>query len=205
MARRKRYSAETRRKRARLQVRASRCRNKCLDPRDRFEPIHYIENVLNSEVANFDYHYVEALEYGGLPVEARVRFDWDGKVLLVRERVLLEARAGLAQARFSLAHEIAHAILHHRPMMRRIEGASLPRGRPGDNQSFIFHSSNAEMEVEANLFAGLLLIPLEAISVRSDPKWLSDHYGTSPIVAEKAKEYALEVWSTIQEIKINGR
>ncbi|MEL6575900.1 MAG: ImmA/IrrE family metallo-endopeptidase [Pseudomonadota bacterium] len=142
------------------------------------------------------------LEYLGCPVEAKVSFQ-DVVVMHIRDQTLTEARFGVTSARFTLCHEIAHVLLHRRTMNKRLSGAALPRGMNHSSSSFQIHETNADMEREANLFAGALLIPLEAISVKADPNALAKEYGTSPIAAREARLKALEVWWLIEELR-NG-
>lgn len=89
-------------------------------------------------------------------------------VIIISERIYIAAYKGDPRARFIIAHEIGHILLHH-------SKASLVVG--------------GEMEEEANCFAMELLIPTEMIiqdimKYRSEPQGYADFFGVEKSVAE---------------------
>jgi hypothetical protein len=96
-------------------------------------------------------------------VEAATRYDGDANeiVITLAEETYRELEAGDTRARFTLAHEIGHAILHPQELVRLSQiphtQASLLRGR------FATHQICQDTEWQANAFSGALLMPAQVL------------------------------------------
>ena len=149
--------------------------------------------------SNLDFVYRSEIWDKGFQVEARVRFFKDNRMRLeISEMAAREAVCGLPQARFALCHEIGHINLHRRNMRGMVDGASrnLVIGKGPE-----LHHETQDMENEAHLYGGLLLIPLSQINVDADPMELACRFNAPPRVAKQLRWDVLEVWSTLKKMK----
>ena len=81
----------------------------------------------------------------GFRVEKRVLHDSvAGQILLDEKRIIVNSRHSLARQRFTIAHELGHSLLRHKPRVGH----------------FLDCQSDSAQEQEANLFAAYLLMPL---------------------------------------------
>lgn len=134
-----------------------------------------------------------ALDYGveRLPAgcEALARFNNRSREieLIMDEDAYLELESDGARARFSLFHELSHAVLHPRELMRLGEmpgsfAAALHR------KSISPHPAYTDTEWQANGLAGALLMPLaglnqlQAIGMIS-PREIAQEFGVSVTAA----------------------
>ena len=97
-------------------------------------------------------------------------------VIKIAEQVYKDALAGNRRARWTLAHELGHAVLcHPREALARVTGAG--RSTP-------MSDAVRKFEAEANRFASFFLIKEELAVECKSTKTLSDRFGVSVAVAE---------------------
>jgi len=92
------------------------------------------------------------------------------------------ASRGDGPSRFSMCHEAAHLILHSEDGRTR-NITQLNRGVPYSGTSF---KECAELETEANFFAGCFLVPHTAVNAKTTPIEISERFKLSQIAAQKA-------------------
>lgn len=107
---------------------------------------------LQIRVNSADFGKVENLLY---PREVKIKGDILGAVIVDNDDIAILYRKGDSKnrIRFTLAHELAHCCLHM---------------RPDDDFHFEFRTdekSNSPKEIEANIFAGELLIPKPSLDI----------------------------------------
>lgn len=135
---------------------------------------------------------------GGMNVPARVRFHKNGRMHLeYAEKTGRGAMAGLPMDVFALCHEIGHINLHRRVMKNKIDGArrNLTTSMEG------VHPETRQMEEEAHIYSGLLMIPLSKINVQTEPMELARLYNAPPSVAKQLRWDVLEVWIELKRLK----
>jgi Zn-dependent peptidase ImmA (M78 family) len=104
-------------------------------------------------------------------------------------------------ARFAVAHEIGHVNLHRRQMRDKIEGAAR-NFTPGEiSARRRLHHETQGMEDEADLYAGLLLVPLSKIDNDADFMELARKYNAPPGRVRQLRWDVMEVWSTLLGLK----
>jgi len=158
---------------------------------ERFDPVRVIEHCLPLLYPTLVVDIVESLEVDGYPADAAVTYD-DGVLLEITQTTYQQANLCIsdelfspktlrhAPAVFTLAHEIAHLLLHTAKFQRKLK--QLARGVPGSGTSF---QTNPKEEQEANVFAGGLLIPIDMVSVDAEAWMLQFKYRTSREVAQR--------------------
>lgn len=98
-----------------------------------------------------------------------------GEFIMIREDVYETACQGNGRARFTLAHELGHLVLHARmPLARATKGASLAPFRLSEPQ--------------ANVFAAALLMPARFFMVNDTRQVVSKRFGTSLEAARRRIE-----------------
>lgn len=200
-------------KQARILRTASNQRNRVCKLDSMFQPLHFAENELPFVISGYSFEYRDAVYHDGLPAEAKVSFE-DGVHMIVSDTAGLEAHRGLNRARFTISHEIGHALLHRDQMSGRTGDASRPRATnvfaltksaeerkiPSHVVKQGIHRLDDAMEKEANAFAGALLIPIERINVSVDPRTLAEAYKTSVEAASWARKRVLQSWKYLPEL-----
>lgn len=141
--------------------------------------------------------------------------------------ILTESNDPVERRRFSAAHELAHYLLHFRPLLERrqregtleplilTEAVSIDPNKEsrealagivstaeGMSEPQLFASANAqEMEYEANLFAAELLMPAQAC--RELTERYSQRYVTKPAVRARllARDFFVSVEAMTRRLK----
>jgi hypothetical protein len=191
-------NATQRNRRAQVILHAQAHRAKYISDQEVFYPMEHIEHEMLGN-SNFDFVYRSEIWDKGFQVEARVKFFKDNRMRLeISERAAREAACGLPQARFALCHEIGHINLHRSKMRGMVDGAS--RNLIIGSCPTLHHETQ-DMENEAHLYGGLLLIPLSQINVDANPMELACHFNAPPQVAKQLRRDVLEVWSTLKKME----
>ena len=97
---------------------------------------------------SFQFDCIPVVDWPDLSIEGRTKID--GKVL-IREDVYLNACDNVCRDRFTLAHELAHWVMHR--------DTSFHREKPSHQKIKTFE----DPEWQAEAFAGFLLIPTKTI------------------------------------------
>lgn len=160
---------------------ATKERNKRTNQNSSFDVIAAMEFGFAWSGKDFIFQIEADNEWSGKPnEEAFVEFS-PRPSLTVRESVYIAAEKGDRLSRFTIAHEIAHALLH-----RNLAGRRLARAAHQKYEK----RTNSKQENEANIFAGALLIHFPSIK-KSTTAWeLQLVYNVSSDVARKAIEQA---------------
>ena len=142
-----------------------------------FDPLRYVEQHLPKMIKEFDYDYSDdhPVFMRAPEVLAFVNFEY-GVRLFVRSKVMEEAYYGGEQERFILAHEIGHVWLHRR------RAKQLARHVIGAQDQY----KEKLLELEANLFGGVLLVPPDGIWPGITAREIRSIYGCSLPVADRA-------------------
>lgn len=168
---------------------------------ERSDPLTHLEHVIQMK-PNIRLAYRDEILEGGLGIEARVKFFKGGHQLIeVTERAAREAMCGLPMARFAVAHEIGHVMLHRRRMRTKIEGAARNFTRDQSVERSRLHHETQGMEDEADLYAGLFLVPLSKIDMNADFMKLARKYNAPPGRVRQLRWDVMEVWSTLMRLK----
>lgn len=127
-------------------------------------------------------------------IEARV---WPNKLIEISEETYRCAVSGEFRARFTLAHECAHALLHCKQIQAMIEsGQKLTLNRRSSVPAF------RDPEWQANTFASAFLMPLNALKLFGnrvfDPRFLSSKFGVS-VPAAEVRIKNVERWRLLTE------
>lgn len=194
-------NAKDRMRRARVMLNAAVYRLKHISDTDPFLPMEHVEHVLQLD-PNIRVAIREDISEGGLPIEARVKFFKTGHQLLeITERAGRAAILGLPMARYAIAHEIGHINLHRRVMRTKVEGAA--RNFTGTNGKLRaqLHQETQGMENEADIYGGLLLVPLSIIDKDADYLELASRYNAPPLRVKQLRWDVMEVWSTLMKLK----
>lgn len=100
----------------------------------------------------------------GVPVSGLLDFE--------RGRILIDGRESLARRRFTIAHEIGHEVLGHEAVLGSSPHAVFAEDAVGgepedaaDPGSGPASGARASVEIEADCFAGALLVPSERLQV----------------------------------------
>lgn len=205
MARKKQVQEVGLTREAEIDELASDFRRAQCDDRELFDPVRFVELELPKIVPGFEFLPVGP-EYLGNAETVRARADFkNGKVLYVAEEVYYKAQEGDAQERFTLAHEAGHVVLHNRT------GLTFARNVMGTNEYVQEQRVRARKtyEIEANLFAGAVLLPVTALDPTLMTGELARTYGVSQLAAEKgvqqAKRYKIYLDLLGQGYRPNGR
>ena len=126
-------------------------------------------------------------------------------VIALSEETYDELQVERPRARFSAAHELGHAVLHYRELVRlsRIphSEAALLRGSIGELPAY------SDAEWQANAFAGALLMPAAALKSLEDEVWaleareIANAFGTSLTSAR----YRLQTFAQKRELLLKLR
>ena len=121
------------------------------------------------------FHVVEDAELG--KADAKTEFSVSVVTITVKRSIRDQAIVGEGRARMTLAHELAHAVMHHSQTKYRQVGASgateLARARGYESA-----------EHQAKVFAAACLIYDEDAAKMSDPEEISVEFGVSKQAAE---------------------
>lgn len=134
---------------------------------------------LYDHIPNYDWFVGDEFFEGMNDVIAYAKFNDGSRHLFLRDWIYSAlAHKGsddFKRALFVIAHEIGHLVLHYR------SGKSFARNTNGSLENL---RSDTIQEKEANLFAGALIIPIEAIDHNLSPRTISRLYGASFTVSE---------------------
>lgn len=178
-------------KKAELLLAAQEFRRRFFKDQERFNPVRVIELCLPLLYPTLVTDVVDKIDVDGHPAEAAVTFD-NGILLEVTEATYLGALECIQDQNFSmhtlrnaphvftLAHEISHILLHTKECQRKAK--QLARGVPGSGTSF---RSNPRQEMEANVFAGGLMVPIDLVTEDVDINTLRIRYRVSHDVAAR--------------------
>lgn len=178
-------------KKAELLLAAQNFRRRFFRDQERFNPVRVIEHCLPLLYPALVTDVVDKIDVDGHPAEAAVTFD-KGILLEVTEATYLGALECIQDKNFSmrtlrnaphlftLAHEISHILLHTKACQKKAK--QLARGVPGSGTSF---RSNPRQEMEANVFAGGLMIPIDVVTKDVDIDTLRIRYRVSYDVAAR--------------------
>ncbi|MGN1167803.1 MAG: ImmA/IrrE family metallo-endopeptidase [Lachnospiraceae bacterium] len=169
-----------------LRKSANELRDTCdfLDKEGYFDVLKYLENHLADSIPNFSFMIMDEEEANADPemaIASAVTKIFDGTVsLVVREEVYEAARRGNGRARYTIAHEIGHCILHSQE-----QDIILARYSNTDYQK---HNAvqQSDPEWQADVFASELLAPREMIKALSTFEIMC-RFGVSRPVAEIQK------------------
>lgn len=98
----------------------------------------------------------------------------------------------------TINHEISHVVLHTEKMKSRV-GEALKRGVPDTGTSF---RTDAREEEEANIFAGGLQAPIDAINEQTRPRDLQLKYRMTGVAARKLIEQKLRLNEVIEKLRM---
>ena len=115
-----------------------------------FPVVEFLENVMPEIFTGFNYEYVEKMKMGGvegltIPETNTIR---------IREDVYEAAMRDEGRARFTIAHEIGHYVMHK----NQVPGFSRTK-----EKLVIDHKVFEDSEWQANAWAGELLMPYHLI------------------------------------------
>jgi len=136
--------------------------------------IELLEHVLCNELNEISLELVEDGEAQGFEGCTAL----DGKTIYLRNSVYIGAYKDQARHRFTVAHELGHAVLH-----------------AGQTPTMAFLSNHpdkpfCQSEPQANRFAASLLVPLKLLKPTDDELAVSSRFGVSKSTARiRLKEY----------------
>lgn len=192
-------------RRARVMLYAQDYRLQYYSDEESFAPMEHVEHVLQMR-PNIRVVFRDEISEAGLGIEARVKFFKSGAQLLeITERAGRGAACGLPMARFAIAHEIGHINLHRQLMRTKIEGAARNYAPTQVSQRSRLHHETQAMESEADIYGGLLLVPLSKIDKDADYVELAKQYNAPPIRVRQLRWDVMEVWSTLLKLKGDRR
>ena len=116
----------------------------------------------------FRYRVVEASELGD--DEARTNIEGELVEVIVSKATDFRARVGDGRARMTIAHELAHAVLHRNAI-------PLARARNDDGKTFL--KPFEDVEHQAKVFASHYLMPESAVVASEDPSDLAGRFYVS--------------------------
>lgn len=132
-----------------LQKIALEIRNNLVSLNQSIDIIKVVEYILPQIIANFSLLVLEDEEWNIEGVEA-ITVSRDGQVyLIIPEQTYRDARIGRGRARFTIAHEVGHVVLHS------TETIKLAR----DKRENYGTEKECSTEWQANIFAAELLCP----------------------------------------------
>ena len=146
--------------------------------KDYFPVIQFLEHILCNEAEAIDLDIIEdkdALEFEGCT-------SLDGKIIFLRNSVYKGAYKNQVRHRFTVAHEIGHAILHagQTPTM------ALMSKHP--DKPF------CQSEPQANRFAASLLAPFDRFNPYDNGASIAQRFGVSRNTAEiRIREYRKKI------------
>jgi Zn-dependent peptidase ImmA (M78 family) len=138
-----------------------------------FDIVKLIETGMSDKLRMFDIEYLLIAEMPDKYAEVTTC----GKVLRIRQDTYVNACAGRGQARFTLAHELGHLILH----CGKTGVYALASGQkvPGYSDS----------EAQANFFAATLLMPSKFFSKQDSVQSVMHRHGVSASAARNRLSY----------------
>lgn len=192
-------------RRARVMLHAQDYRLRYYSDEELFSPVEHVEHVMQMR-PNIRVKFRDEISEAGLGIEARVKFFKSGTQLLeITERAAREAACGLPMARFAVAHEIGHINLHRQLMRTKIDGAARNYAATQVSQRSRVHHETQGMEDEADIYGGLLLVPLSKIDKDADYMELAKQYNAPPGRVRQLRWDVMEVWSTLLKLKGDRR
>ena len=175
---------------------------------EEYRRLYYTDNELFLAMEHVDFELSkrddvlissrDELRERGMSVPDRVRFHKSGRMHLeYAERTGRGAMAGLPMDVYALCHEVGHINLHRSLMKSKIDGA-----RRNLTTSMVgVHPETRQMEEEAHIYGGLLMIPLSQINGEADFMELARRYNAPPSVAKQLRWDVMEVWVELGRLK----
>lgn len=139
----------------------------------RFPILEYIEQYMADREGILDYEIVSLSE---MP-EDLANISADGKLLKIREDTYEGAIRGVGRARFTLAHEFGHLVLH----CNKVNVFSLTSGQ------YVPNHSNSEKQ--ADYFAASLLMPKKFFTMNDTYHTVMRRHGESASAAKIRLKY----------------
>jgi hypothetical protein len=158
-----------------------------------FSLVPIIENRLPEFIADYELHIDDPEQMNG--ADAYVA-NYPPRIV-VAEPVYDSGWKNEPRARFTLAHELAHLLLHLECL--DVPDAAAARLSPQHKKL----SLPSRYEVQANLFAAEFLLPEHIVRLFSDPRELSQCCGVSHEAAERGMR-RLGLWPKRSEYVTNG-
>jgi Zn-dependent peptidase ImmA (M78 family) len=124
---------------------------------------------MKEKYSEFDYLRVADEEMEG----NEAQYDSSRKLLRLAESTFVAMQRNEARARFTVVHEIAHALLRHKGILNRNT----------DRRAYEI-AAYRQREREADIFAGHFLVPLGMLSKSMTPAEVAKRFGVSIKVAE---------------------
>lgn len=110
-------------------------------------------------------------------IDAKTEFSNDVVTITCKRSVRDRAAVGVGRDRMTLAHELAHAVLHHSVPMFRVAGAA-------GVTDLAKHSAHTSAEHQAKVFAAAFLIHDEYAADMISAEQISEEFGVSLKAAE---------------------
>jgi IrrE N-terminal-like domain len=110
-------------------------------------------------------------------VDAKTEFAKGAATITCKRSVRDRAKVGVGRDRMTLAHELAHAVLHHSVPMFRVVGA-------GGTSDLSREAAHTSAEHQAKVFASAFLIHDEDAAAMTGPQEISEDFGVSLQAAE---------------------
>lgn len=143
----------TKRSAKELRNKAMEIRNIISNPTEEINILDVVENVLPQLLDNYEYYIVAEDEWQTEDIEA-LTISQDGTILLlIPENIYRDANIGMHRARFTIAHEIGHVLLHGEETFAL---ARQENERYGEDKT-------CDPEWQANEFAAEILCPITYI------------------------------------------
>lgn len=168
-------------------------RHSCTDCDAPFDPLRFVEHKIEKLVEGYDLDpWDEHPSFLERPDRlAFVDFS-EGARLFIRPSVMDAAAQNDNEARFVIAHEIAHIFLH------RDKAKQLSRHKNTSKEHNYSANPHLDLELEANAFAGALLVPIDTVQIIEthhdtllDIRSIAQKYRVSNQVAQRAKMDAI--------------
>jgi len=109
--------------------------------------------------------------------DAKTEFEKGVVMVTCRRSVRVRAEMGVGRDRMTLAHELAHAVLHHSVPLFRLVGAM-------GATDFVQNGAHTSAEHQAKVFAAAFLIHDEDAAKMSSAQEISEQFGVSLQAAE---------------------
>lgn len=156
---------------------ATSFRSKLFGVNEAIDPEALLDRLYD-HIPNYDWFVGDNFFESMNDVIAYAKFN-DGRHLFMRDWIydalVAKGSTEYKQALFVIAHEIGHLLLHFK------SGKSFARNINGSIENL---RSDKIQEMEANLFAGALIVPIESIDHNLSPQTISRLYGASFTVSK---------------------